>query len=388
MLYTIPDYYKEFHCTADKCEDTCCAGWQIVIDDEAMEKYKKVHGNFMWRMIHAIDWKNGVFRQDGEKRCAFLNDQNLCDLYTACGEHSLCKTCRQYPRHIEEFEGVREITLSISCPEVARILMERKTPVTFKSYEKEGEEEYEDFDPFFFSILEDARTAMIELLQNRELPIRTRVLLMLGMAHDMQGRINRQEMFDCFSVIDKYHSEKALNFAIEYGENALKNLSWQSPEGKKEQQHGKGRMAMTREMFDKLYELELLREEWDMLLQETEVSLYGKWDKDYMEILEEFEAWAKEHTDMEIHLEQLLVYFLFTYFPGAVYDGEVYAKVQMAVYCTWMIHELWMGRWLKNEKTLDLEDMTDLVYRFSREVEHSDVNLKRIEKIMEKKWFL
>ena len=91
---------------------------------------------------------------------------------------------------------------------------------------------------------------------------------------------------------------------------------------------------------------------------------------------------------MEIHLEQLLVYFLFTYFPGAVYDGEVYAKVQMAVYCTWMIHELWMARWLKNEKALDVEEMTDLVYRFSREVEHSDVNLKHVEKIMEKKWFL
>ena len=43
MLYTIPDYYKEFKCTADKCEDTCCAGWQIVIDDKALNKYKKVH---------------------------------------------------------------------------------------------------------------------------------------------------------------------------------------------------------------------------------------------------------------------------------------------------------------------------------------------------------
>ena len=157
MLYTIPDYYKEFKCTADKCEDTCCAGWQIVIDEESLERYKKVRGFFKWRMLRSVDWKNGVFKQDAEKRCAFLNEQNLCDLYKACGEKSLCKTCGQYPRHIEEFEGVREITLSISCPEVARILMARKTPVTFQSYEEAGEEEYEDFDPFLFSILEDAR---------------------------------------------------------------------------------------------------------------------------------------------------------------------------------------------------------------------------------------
>ena len=388
MLYTIPDYYKEFKCTADKCEDTCCAGWQIVIDEQSMSRYKKVRGDFMWRMLRSVDWLNGVFRQDKEKRCAFLNEQNLCDLYTACGEKSLCRTCRLYPRHIEEFEGVREITLSISCPEVARILMAKKEPVTFLSYEKEGEEEYEDFDPFLFSILEDARKAMIEILQNRELPIRKRVLLVLGMAHDMQGRVNRQEMFDCFPVIEKYQGEGASVFADEYLDEVTRGLSWKSPEDEHTSHHKKGRMAMTRELFDKLYELELLREEWDMLLQESQVMLYGKWDCDYHEILDEFSAWAKEHTDVEIHLEQLLVYFLFTYFPGAVYDGEIYAKVQMAVYCTWMIHELWMARWVKNGKLLDVEEMTDLVYRFSREVEHSDVNLKHVEKIMEKKWLL
>jgi len=388
MLYTIPDYYKEFKCTADKCEDTCCAGWQIVIDEQSMARYKKVRGDFKWRILRSVDWVKGVFRQDKEKRCAFLNEQNLCDLYTACGENSLCKTCKQYPRHIEEFEGVREVTLSISCPEVAKIVMARKTPVTFTSYEQDGEEEYEDFDPFLYSILVDARTAMLEILQNRDLPIRKRVLLVLGMAHDMQGRINRQEMFDCFSVIEKYQSKKAYAFADEYLSEVEKGISWSSPQENGTSIHKKGRIAMTREMFDKLYELELLREEWDMLLQESEVMLYGKWELDYTEITNEFSIWSREHTDIEIHLEQLLVYFLFTYFPGAVYDGEVYAKVQMAVYCTWMIHELWMARWLKNEKTLDVEEMTDLVYRFSREVEHSDVNLEHVEKIMEKKWFL
>ncbi|MEI3218526.1 MAG: hypothetical protein V8S08_01460 [Lachnoclostridium sp.] len=46
MLYTIPDYYKEFHCTANNCEHTCCAGWQIVIDRKALNKYRKVAGRF------------------------------------------------------------------------------------------------------------------------------------------------------------------------------------------------------------------------------------------------------------------------------------------------------------------------------------------------------
>ena len=372
MLYTIPDYYKEFHCIADKCEDTCCAGWQIVIDKETLNKYKKIKGDFRKRMFLSVDWLQGTFRQDKEKRCAFLNENNLCDLYLNQGEEGFCKTCREYPRHTEEFEGVREITLSISCPEVARILMNRKDKVTFISYERDGEEEFEDFDPFLFSILEDARKDMISILQNRELPIAERVVLVLGMAHDMQGRMNRQEMFDCFTVLDKYKSKKALDFVKEYleKENSTGKISEFAPV-----------------MFRHLHELELLRNEWGVLLQETEDLLYRN-RKEYVVWRDEFREYCLAKDDIEIHLEQLLIYFLFTYFPGAVYDGEIYSKVQLAVYCVFMIYELWMARWIKNEKSLDLEEMTELVYRFSREVEHSDLNLKTVEKIMEKKWFL
>ena len=125
MLYTIPDYYKEFECIADRCEDTCCAGWQIVIDKETLKKYTKVKGDFRKRMFSSVNWFQGTFKQDKSKRCAFLNEKNLCDLYLSQGEEGFCKTCREYPRHTEEFEGVRESTLSISCPEVARILMNR-----------------------------------------------------------------------------------------------------------------------------------------------------------------------------------------------------------------------------------------------------------------------
>jgi len=395
MLYTIPDYYKTFQCIADKCENTCCAGWQIVIDNKTLNKYKKIKGDFRKRMFRSVDWFQGTFKQDKDKRCAFLNERNLCDLYLNQGEEGFCKTCREYPRHTEEFEGVREITLSISCPEVARILMNRMEPVSFISYEREGDEEFEDFDPFLFSILEDARKEMISILQNRNLTIEERVLLVLGMAHDMQGRMNRQEMFACSEVIDKYTTERAVEYVKAYA---------QKTETKQKE------MNLAHTMFQHLYELELLREEWGILLKETEDLLYQdkeKYGKDKAEfinylnlntsIIKEADAkipnaciqnFKNENIEINVHLEQLLVYFLFTYFPGAVYDGEIYAKVQLAVYCVWMIWEIWMARWLKNEKFLDLEEMTELVYRFSREVEHSDLNLKIVEKFMGRKWFL
>ena len=71
---------------------------------------------FRNRLHNDIDWKQHVFRQYN-RRCAFLNEENLCDIYTEAEPEMFCRTCRNYPRHIEEFEGLREISLSLSCPE-------------------------------------------------------------------------------------------------------------------------------------------------------------------------------------------------------------------------------------------------------------------------------
>ncbi len=374
MIYTTPDYYDKFQCTADKCPDTCCAGWQIMIDEESLEKYRKIKGDFLWKVMACVDWEQGCFRQDEKKRCAFLNEENLCELYKNAGADSLCKTCGDYPRHIEEFEGVREISLSLSCPVVAELLMNLENPVTFVTEEREEEEteDFGDFDPFLFSILEDARKEMIALVQNRNLPIKERTLLVLGMAHDMQGRINRQEMFDCSNVIDKYTSEKARVFVKNH--LAKKDIATEE--------------KMTKLLFEKLYKLETLREDWKEVLQKTQSILFFSLKEGYGELRKEFQSYKEAHPEVDIHLEQIFVYFLFTYFPGAVYDGEIFAKAQMSVYCSFMVELLWMGRWLMNGRSLSKAEMTELLYRFSREVEHSDVNLKRLDKMMEKKYLL
>ena len=135
MQYTFPNYYKEFSCIAGACPDTCCAGWQIVIDDQTLKKYQHFKGPFRNRLHNDIDWKQHVFRQYN-RRCAFLNEENLCDIYTEAGPEMFCRTCRNYPRHIEEFEGLREISLSLSCPEAARILLSQKEKVHFIKKEK------------------------------------------------------------------------------------------------------------------------------------------------------------------------------------------------------------------------------------------------------------
>lgn len=363
MQYIIPDYYKEFRCTASECEDTCCAGWQIVIDEKSLKKYGKIKGPFRKRVHKSINWIESTFRQDKERRCAFLNDQNLCDLYIEEGEGCLCDTCRRYPRHIEEFEDVREVTLSVSCPEVAKILLSKEEPVQYYVYENEKVEEYEDFDLFLYSLLFEARNEMLHILQNRELSIHTRMGLVIGMAHDLQRRVDAQEIFQGYEVICRYKKEEAAAYV---------EKNWKG-------------LGDPREQFRMLSKLEILRPEWQSLLMETEAILYANGEEAYHKINQEWEDWKKEQGGrIEIQIEQLMVYYLFTYFCGAVYDGDLYAKARMTLLCAFLNEEIWKARFVKNEGTLEQDEREELVYRFSRELEHSDENLIRMENMQKK----
>lgn len=362
MLYTIPDYYRQFRCTADKCEDTCCAGWQIVIDKKSLYKYRRIKGKFGRRLRKSVHWRKESFRQDREKRCDFLNEDNLCDLYTELGAEGLCRTCRLYPRHVEEFEGVREITLSVSCPEVARILLSKEEPVHFLTYEKEGEEEYEDYNPFLYSKLADGREEMLRILQNRNLEPGKRTELMLLLARDMERCVEKGELFSCDAVFEEYR----------------KKASKEASSGASDREA----IGNPRRLFRNLYEMELLREDWEPHLRETEDILYGKGRSAYEKLHREFKVWLEKNMPQwTIQCEQLLVYFIAVYFCGAVYDGRIYAKARMSAASVFLIYEMLAARWIKNERRLDFEDVTEIVYRYSREMEHSDKNLELMEQI-------
>ena len=197
MHYTIPNYYGEFSCVADRCADTCCAGWEIAIDPASLARL----GN---RLHNSIAWKKGSFKQyDG--RCAFLDESGLCDLYAEGGPGMLCRTCRTYPRHVEEFEGVREISLCISCIEAARIVLGQKEPVHFLEFDREGrEEDYGDFDFLLYTKLTDARELALRILQNRRRPAGEQMAMALALAHDLQSRIDRNALFAADALFERY----------------------------------------------------------------------------------------------------------------------------------------------------------------------------------------
>ena len=51
-----------------------------MIDRKSLENYRHMEGPFGNRLHNSIDWKESSFRQY-EGRCAFLNEDNLCDIY-------------------------------------------------------------------------------------------------------------------------------------------------------------------------------------------------------------------------------------------------------------------------------------------------------------------
>lgn len=162
----------------------------------------------------------------------------------------------------------------------------------------------------------------------------------------------------------------------------------------------KQRYIFSRKMFGNLRKLELLKKDWEYQLNETEILLFAYGVNGYQKIHTAFYEWMisenRAELDMlriqektlnrkvregtgwnwDIFCEQLMVYFVFTYFCGAVYDGEIFVNVQMAAASVSIIWDLMAVRWLKNEKTLDAEDVKEIVYRYSRELEHSEENRK------------
>lgn len=377
MRYTIPHYYSQFKCIAGKCPDTCCAGWQIMIDDKTLRKYKKAKGPFAGRLYNSVDWKGHCLKQY-DRKCAFLNEEGLCDLHIEGGAGMLCKTCRNYPRHIEEFENVREITLSLSCPEAARIVLSCEETVSFLSKEDKKEEYEEAFDDLLYDKLLDAREVMIHILQDRTYPLRTRLAMILALGHDLQSRIDRHAIFRIDELLLKYQAPDTMDKM----ERKMEDVPFS--------------MERLKATFGVLGELEILNPEWPDYVKQIKKVLFphDKNDKkqkkrnteaESAQNRREFQKFMEQQygpVSFDVQCEQIAVYFLFTYFCGAVYDGDAYTKTKFAVMNTVWIREMVRAAWQKEKSIPQFDTVARTVWRFSKEIEHSDLNIRDLEQVL------
>ena len=310
MQITKPTFYKEFSCIAGACPDTCCAGWQIMIDEKSLQKYRRFKGSFRNRLHNDIDWKEHSFCQY-DKRCAFLNEDNLCDIYSEAGKDMLCDTCRKYPRHIEEFEGLREYSLSLSCPEAARIFLSHKEKITFFTREVAAPEEtFDDFDYFLFTALMDTRDYLFSVIQDRSIPVRLRRQKLLACAHDFQLSLDKNELFQWEDICGRHQKSG-------YGEKFLNKIQkWNNDRPVSSEQPCKDSTSDTVSLLALCKQI--WRTVWHTYLRKTLVPLYDSCQSD-TELTEIYAAFAHYNDIMKPFLRKAsfpVLYFLFL--PGAL----------------------------------------------------------------------
>lgn len=344
MILRVPSYYKNFHCIAEKCEHSCCIGWEIDIDDDSFAYYQSVGGAFGKRLAERTATENGehcfILREN--TWCPFLNEKKLCDIYSELGEEALCEVCTEYPRFTVEYGNVREKALSFSCEEVGRMIFSETGKLSYEDVEMPdcwddgewgdgGDAPFEDDMAEFCSHLEEYRDRAVEILQNREAPLSDRI---------------RDYLRFCEGVQRVYENpNEGTKTAAEY---------WQR------------RM----EMF---CELEDVNDEW----RETKERVRAYFQENPYE--EALDAYRKSASYNEIWYEHIMVYFAYRYLMRAWYDGNLLAKAQFCVLGFLAIRDMDIVRYFENGERFTLGDRIAVARIFSREVEHSEETLELLE---------
>ena len=374
----VPDYYREFHCIGSRCPDTCCGVWEIPIDEKTMKKYCALERSGFDFHGAADRRKRQIVMKDGS--CPLL-EKGLCRIHRDLGEEYLCRACRLYPRHDEDYGSVHERSLSLSCPEAARLILRREGRLTFREYVGKGETEEEDpaSRPLFARLLR-ARKQMISMLSFRERPLAHRLAMILAMSHDMQRGISQGKDESLHMIMDRYtllETEKGYEWFLS------KTASFM---GRREERYDQ--MAACLGLLGELTEIYpgygRMVSGWMDVLYRTEDGL-----ADYDRAVRESEG----EPEIEIMLENLAAYLLCLYVPGAVYDRDLYSKVKYFLFSVLCIREAVTAERalsrLRREKAMDREETEAVFLRlswsYSRQTEHSDENLDRIENAMKRR---
>ena len=316
----VPHYYTEFRCIASACRHSCCVGWEIDVDEEALARYDAVGGELGRRLRESIDREASppCFKLTEGERCPFLNRNGLCDLITELGEDSLCHICADHPRFRNILPDRVELGLGLCCEAAARLILEQTEPFSLVELspdkallERFSHDDPEEPDPMADSLL-SLRERLLSLVQDRTLPLSDRIRHL-------------------YTVLDI-------------------DLSWMTA-------GGDGAMADFGRIAALLRDMERLDPAWDTCL-------------DALESLPENPLAELEGED-SIAFEQLLCYFLYRYM-AVEDDGRPDAeqvRPAFAVLCTIIIHAV--HRAMGGEEPDSLWEIARL---FSSEIEYSEEN--------------
>lgn len=164
MKVYYPLYYNSFRCIAEKCQHSCCVGWEISVDSSTLGKYENLGREDI--LCHI---KNGEIVLCDTERCPFLDKNGLCRIISKYGEDYISDICREHPRFYHRVADRVEGGIGLCCEEAARIILSSDSYTSFEEREWCGEiADQTDFDGVAH------RDYIYSLLSDRSVPYRDR----------------------------------------------------------------------------------------------------------------------------------------------------------------------------------------------------------------------
>lgn len=318
MRVRVPDYFDQFSCLAGACPHSCCIGWEVVLDDETVRRYRGLPGPLGRRLRAAMrdDGEDVCFPLNGG-RCPFLNRENLCEIHCALGPEATSVTCREHPRFIEEYGPFREITLSAACPKANELLLGSPAALTFSEFtDGETEEEGDDW----LDWLVPLRDWLLNLLGDRRQPLANRLRTFLLTAQGAQNLLDAED-FEGLAAFCKIPGPVSAPLGETCG--------WE------------------RAACRCLRALDILEPDWKALLR--------RWAE------EPPVPFAPREPEK---LERIAVYFAFRHLLKAVNDGDLLGRAQLCVLGVLTVNRL-----------SGFVGLPEALRLFSREIEHDEENL-------------
>lgn len=373
-----PFYYDDFKCIAGDCIDNCChAEWEISIDKKTYKKYRKLKGQWGNKINNNIgrirsnisDLRYGKIKLK-DKGCSLLDEKGLCTIHANLGVGYLCNTCKVYPREITKLGEIYERNLFMSCPEVARYFVKHKENFYFNM----GEEELSDLDKDYiidksydeklYNLLWDSRSLAMEIIQFKEIEIWKRIIFLKMLTDKIQKLIDEENYENYEKVLNTFRNEITNIDVI----NSLDKIKFvedvkfdfiQSIINKSSQLKGVKYSRLINDYYEMFNATDDKKENLKLLFEKER----------------EFNIFLKDYENI---LENLLIYLIYGYFMLALYSKDLNKQVNKVVITYSMIKMLLLGRWYKNNKNLTEEDFVEVLYVFSRDIEHSSKFLNKI----------
>ena len=161
-----PNYYNKFKCIADKCNHSCCIGWEIDIDVDTMDIYNSLNTPMGEKIRNNIEGDIPHFKLTKDERCPFLNEKGLCDIILECGDGAISDICYLHPRFSNFYSSFTETGLGLCCEEAVRIILSEKEKFQIKLPEgirlNEKEKTFFEKRQKVFDVLQDRSKSIIE----------------------------------------------------------------------------------------------------------------------------------------------------------------------------------------------------------------------------------